>query len=79
MRQILRNSSISWQFLARSSEKLCFSSLSRHTASSFAFESDQSIDSPDRIPPSGIGPARKRSISISHLQSYSDCASDNLV
>ena len=58
VQQILGNSSISWQFLARSSpEKLCFSFLIRHIASSFPFESDQSIDLPDQVPSSGIGAA----------------------
>ena len=37
--------------------KSCFSSLVRHIASSFPFESDQSIDLPDKVPSSGIGAA----------------------
>ena len=38
-------------------EKICFSSVVGHMASSFSFGSDQSIDSPDRVPSSGIGSA----------------------
>ena len=73
-------------FLHDLPQKICVSFPIRYIASSFPFEFDLSIDSPDKVPSSGFGAEHQFHKELHQhffifysLPSNSDCASDNCV